>query len=469
MKKYAATRKLTELLNSRYRRPLIIVLAFVVIGVIILISTRAQTPSASLEAENGSRNGGSIVGDSGASGNSAIRFGTSATANGINKRFFADDASWNRPVSDFGRSTALDGYADRFWNYAGLPANPGDTNVDFKDYSVPIYDAARATTTARIFQVTWSQNQQTFSTSGVAIGTTIPWNPTWKPGTGNDRIMQIVDYTTGRVYGLWVVGETEANGGVTANIGCDDHNILGIAAFDGPNTKAGFVVNNQSHLCLASANTYTNLYTAKDGSTNNDRGMGINKLALVTRAAEVQSGTIRHALELTITSTMFGAPNCSPTSGTSAVGAGTDCGFYLPPATRVEFGTNENNRINNRCTIPTQVNSTGRAQTIPEGIRVALDISDNDITNWLDDRGYTGAKRTTARVFATALRDYGAIVAETGCYGIGIETDGLINPASKTTWESLGITDISGNNNPHGDLLDGLMTRQRLYVVNPPN
>jgi hypothetical protein len=451
-----------RLARSNRARPLIIVLSFVLVGTIILIATKAATPNGSLESESGTRSTNTSIGyDSKASNGMFIRFGATGDGN-QSRRFFADDASWNKPVSAFGAATdnRLTQYADRFWNYAGLPAEPGDTNVHFRDYSVPIYDVSEANTTVRIFQAIWAQNQQSFSTAGGQIGDTVPWNTSWKPGTGNDRIMHIVNYDTGYNYGFWVVDEPK--------IACNDRNIFGIALFDGPNTKAGYEPDNPNHLCMAAYGQYTGLYTVKDGTTHNDRGMGIDKLALVTRANEVKSGAIRHALELTITSTMFGSPECSPANSAFVSGAGVDCGFYLPPSTRVEFSGNENDRITNRCSVPTQVNSTGRSKTIPEGIRIALNISDGDIQAWLNQRGFTGAKRETARIFAVALRDYGAIVGETGCFGIGIETDGLMNPTTANTWASLGITDIPGDKNPHGDLLDGLFTRQRIYVVNPP-
>ena len=34
---------------------------------------------------------------------------------------------------------------------------------------------------------------------------------------------------------------------------------------------------------------------------------------------------------------MFGEPQCAPARGDSAPGAGVDCGFYVAPATRVEW------------------------------------------------------------------------------------------------------------------------------------
>ena len=60
-----------------------------------------------------------------------------------------------------------------------------------------------------------------------------------------------------------------------------------------------------------------------------------------------------------------------------------------------------------------------------------------------------------------------ALVAETGCAGVGIQTDGLVNPASADAWKRAGIVD-DDSDNPMSDLLDGLVTRDRLYVVEPP-
>lgn len=369
--------------------------------------------------------------------------------NGV-RRFFADSASWNRPISELGASTRFAGYETRFYDWAGGPhiETRGHYVPKFVDYSVPIYDAKAATTTARTFQVLWSQNQQ--SLGNAPIGTSIPWNPDWQPGTGNDRIMAVVDYGTGKVWELWVVGEPPAN--------CSD--------VVGPNAQAGFDPNDPNDLCIAGLNTYDNLWTATDGTTINVRGAGINKLIGVTRADEVASGAIRHVLELTTTDSMFGGPLCNPPNDGSAVGAGTDCGFYLPPATRVEWSQG----APTMCGAGNYPDNTpqGRALTIPEGMRFGIHITDAEIGAWLDSRSYTGPKRETARVFAVAWRDYGAIPMETGCYGVGIETDGIVNPTSRATWESLGITGtVATGNNPEADLLDGLVTPERLYVVDP--
>jgi hypothetical protein len=361
-------------------------------------------------------------------------------------RLFSATASWNQPASVFGRSTALAPYADRFWTNAVFggnadPALRGTLGVSFRDYSVPIYDAATATTTIRIFEATFAQNLG-FGWVNIAIGDSIPWNPAWRPGTGNDRIMAVIDHTTGRTWELsWVYDPP---------INCFD--------FFGPNARAGYDLSRTDQLCLGAAVTYTNLMTATDGTTVNDRGMGINKLALITRADEVAAGGINHALEMTVYNTMFGPP-CSA-SQLSTTAAGVDCGFYAPPATRIEYpqGQPLNCGAN---TLP--ATAAGRSLTVPEGMRFALDLTDTQISAWLDSRGYTGATRNTARIFAVGLRDYGWIIGETGCYGAAIETDGLIDPVSNTKWASLGIQDSS----TVGQLLNGLLTQNHIYVVNP--
>jgi hypothetical protein len=370
----------------------------------------------------------------------------SGTSDLFTGRFFSATASWNQPVSAFGASTALASYADRFWvnsNFGGIanPALRGTVDVSFNDYSVPIYDAAAATTTVRLFQAGFAQALGIPFTN-IAIGDSIPWNPSWRPGTGNDRIMAIIDHTTGRTWELWDAYDHPFN--------CLD--------WWGPNARAGYDLTNANDLCIGSAVTYTNLMTATDGTTTNDRGMGINKLALVTRADEVASGGINHALEMTVYNTMFG-PLCSAGQLNTAA-AGVDCAFSLPPATRVEYSTGPTLD----CGVNTpEATPAARSRTVPEGIRFALNLTDTQISAWLDSRGYTGATRNTARIFAIGLRDYGWIIGESGCYGASIETDGLIDPVSRAKWSALGIQDSS----TVGQLLHGLFTQSAIYVVNP--
>lgn len=355
--------------------------------------------------------------------------------------WFDPSASWNRPVSDFGPSAVHQQYAQRLWDFGGGEAPAGTINVAFGDYSVPVYPLSEATTTARAYQTSWAMELYGF---GVPLGTKIPWNPAWRPGTGNDNILAIVDEQTGRVWEIGGVGQLNVNCANRANVAAAEQN-------------RDF---SSTYLCVGGVRIYDNLFTATDATTVDGRGAGINKLALLTRADEVKAGAIRHALQMTVTASMFG-PACSPGRGASAPGAGVSCGFFLPPATKLE-------RINPDVGCPTSqtVTDAERSKTVPEGMRFALRVSDDEIARWLDSRGYSGRIRETARIFAVALRDYGWIVAETGCWGMHIETDSVIG-ASGQSWADVGIVS-NGSAYPRGDLLNGLFRPERIYVVEPP-
>jgi len=385
-----------------------------------------------------------------------------ATTSGV-RRFFGPGVPWNRPVDEVGIDTSRQDDATKLFRYAGAqgwdslatplaigydPATRGQWNVALRDYSVPIWDAAEATTTIRVFKSVDAQNQG-LPWAGIEVGAEIPWNPAWKVATGLDGIAAIVDHRTGRAWELY------RPAGSRTNLNCFD--------FLGPNFWAGFDLMNPNHTCWGSVNVYDDIYSTE--RTIDVRGMGINKLALVTRADEVASGGIHHALQLTVFNTMFGeeCPESDP-------GAGISCAFRRSPATKVEHRTPGGGGCG-----ANQLPATDpiRARTIAQGMRFRLNITDAGIEAWLDSRGYQGALRRTARVFAVALRDYGFYPgAETGCGQPHIETDGMMNPATKATWASLGITDQGYDQDADGmvdypgkDLLYGLITEDRLQVV----
>ena len=358
-------------------------------------------------------------------------------------RPFAPDVAWNRPVSDFGRSDRYADYAARFWKYSNYggwndPDQRGDIYLQLRDYSTPIYDARLATGTKRAYFADFG-----FPPSpGYSID--VPWNDSWKEASGNDGMILSVNPDTGEHWSVWAYQRNNPS------------TCLNLA-----NLAHGFTP--FSDLCVGGATKLMN----EDGSvgdyrtwnsTQVERGMGIPKLALITTPYEVRAGVIQHALEMTVFNTMFGPPCTDAQIGTAA--AGSTCGFYVPPATRVEW----NDAPANNCGANTQpATPATREKSVPEGMRFALDISDSDIEAWLDQRGYSGALRSTAKVFAVALRDYGWIVAETGCFGSSIEIDGMVNPDAKAIWTSLGFEDTP----EAGKMLDGLFTQDRIYVVNP--
>lgn len=362
---------------------------------------------------------------------------TTAPTSDAARPLFSPTASWNRTAAELGYSTRYASLGDIWWTYGGGGvAPPATVTLALTDYSVPIYDAADATTSAYAYQAAGYAALFGISNTGLTNGAKVPWNYTWRPAPGNDALMVIVDRHTDEWWELGGVNQLPVNCAFVAA------NITATPPYDP--TAA-------NHLCLGGIQHGTGLYGL---NLFVGRGMGnVPKLALITRADEVASGTIRHALEMTSTATMWGAPECGPNDP----GAGDTCGYYLAPATRVEWNTSA---AATRCA-PTP--TPPRSQTVPEGTRLALDITDAELDAWATSRGYTGQRRTTALTFARALRDYGWVIAETGCYGNSIETDGTTNPATAATWARLGLTGTPAD----AHLLDNLFAPGRIRVVNP--
>ena len=359
-------------------------------------------------------------------------------AKGSNQRMFGPNAPWNRPVSELGRSEHYASYAERFWKYATLEnatnsSTRGHYSTYFNAYSIPIYDAREATGTRKVLTA------NTGYPGTLPDGSEVPWNDAWKPATGNDQSMLIINPDNGRDYELWLVQTSNFSA-------CLSHGFEAIRA-----------------LCVGSANLIPDLngqpadYRTYEGGFIT-RGSGLQKLAMMTTADEVASGSVQHALSMVAFNTMFG-PACSPAERTTAA-EGTTCGFYVNPATRIEWAKGPSQQ----CTVPLENTTAGRSTTVPEGMRFALDITDDQINTWLDSRGYQGVLRDTARVFAVALRDYGWIISDTSCADAGIETEGMTNPIAHAKWKQLGVPDGPDSQS----MLWGLFTQQRIYVVNPP-
>lgn len=358
------------------------------------------------------------------------------------KRFGADEASWNQPAAKYGPAPDLQEYATRFFDHAGGADKPGNVNVSFGNFAIPVYSASDATTVARVYQTRWAQELYT-----VPVGVAMPWNPKWVAGTGTDNLLTVIDEKTGTAWVVGGIGQLRMN--------CWD--------LFGPNGQAGYDINNPVHLCTTGVQSHGGLFTFKDGSTVDGRGMGINQVALTVRAREVRSGCICHVVEMTITNTMFGDPACIPINDPNVPGFGRTCGGFVKPATKLERAVPNNIG----CPVPTPVTEAERSKTIPEGMRFALKMTDGEIAAWLDSRELTGKLRETARIFAVALRDYGWIVAESGCFGNAIQTDSANAGEAASIWRNdLGITGTGDW--PSGDLLSGLLKRDRIVVIQPP-
>ena len=347
---------------------------------------------------------------------------------------------WNRPAACFQTRPDSAQWAYRWWNFANVPgrtnpAHRGEIAVSFDEYSTPVYDKADATGTARVFTTGWGYGHN------LGADNSLPWNPSWEPAPGNDAELIIKEPSTGREWGLWLLQKINWSSCLTLE-----------------NLFAGYQPG--VDLCAGAASigrnpdgTVSNYFTDSgfaDPSTG--RGMGaIQGMALLPTLDEIENGSINHALNMETYATMFGPACTAAQLGTPA--AGVDCGFAVTPATRLEFWQGP---ATAECGPVAQQNTpAGRSMTVPEGMRFVIDLSDAEIETWLDGRGYTGAKRNTARIFAVALRDYGWIISDTTCWTSATAVEGVANPQARARWAALGVTNITPQAN--SEFLQGLI------------
>lgn len=364
-----------------------------------------------------------------------------------NPPLYSDTSIFNTPASCLDLHPESAGWAERWFNFANLPGRTdptrrGELDIAFDAYSTPIYDAAEATTTMRVFHPNWAWQSDLGPTG------TVPWNPAWKPAPGNDAEMTIVDSVTGKEWALWGVMTSNKTGCWTVE-----------------NLLHGY--RDDTALCVWTAFLERNADgTLADGrrgdgySLKGGRGMGqLLSRALLPTLDEIENGSINHAVNMETYATMFG-PACTAVD-VSAGRAGTECGFAVSPATRLEYPDGPG-----ACGASTQPNTVeGRSKSVPEGMRFVLNKTDAEIEAWLDSRSYVGAKRDTARIFAVALRDYGWIISDTTCWTSSMAVEGVANPSARARWRNLGITDPSGD----GALLRGLIGSADDVLVLKPN
>ncbi|NJL18912.1 MAG: hypothetical protein HC901_00950 [Bdellovibrionaceae bacterium] len=184
-------------------------------------------------------------------------------------------------------------------------------------------------------------------------------------------------------------------------------------------------------LTVGNGNLVDGDYRIKEDGFASSRGCGIPYLAMLTRPEELMQGAIRHALSM---------PAKNPNSK-----------LFLPPATKtdgVKFG---------------------RPDGVPEGMRFALDVTDRQIEEWIQSlpQELGDATRYSARVIAVALRDYGWIITDNSG---GAFFQFEYNGTAGGKWKALGLDqrEINGREYPR-DLLDGLLTKERIYAVVPSN
>lgn len=381
------------------------------------------------------------------------------------------NAVWNQNVCNLPRYANSAEYANRFleWGHIndGSPeadkdngkilSSPGFPAPTFFDpdgtanlWSREVYYASKATTTRKVTTTEypsnldgpkWTDTPSTPKPGHISYNpdTPIPWNPDWKTGMGGDNEIFILDDrpgpTEGRIYTIW---------GYNGNL---------VACAFSPDKVCGYAINiGRDH--------YGNIidYRTHEGYVS-ERGVGLSYYATLTTPDEIAAGEIRHALGIAIPNTAFG-PTCTPAQqGTAA--EGYTCGTALAPASGHELASfTKSNQPEPYKSVYTL------SKTIPEGMRFAINLTDSQIDQWIQSRSDLASnprRAETARIFAKAIRNYGMIVVDTNGFFPGIQTVGGVNPDHKAKWIQLGMGPEYADN-----LLDGLVTKDNLYVVDPP-
>ncbi len=385
------------------------------------------------------------------------------------------NAPWNVPVCKLPRHQRSTEYASRIFNYgvqndgsAAHASRRGNFHVKFgfedprANYTRAVYYASDATTTKKVQTCANNCGMTNFDDNAIT-GTSskrwlpdreVPWNPKWQIAGGGDNELIIIDDreglpTSGQLFSFSSVKE-----GLEAFTQCFPWQ--------------------QDRLCASSAKILRDYdgkvadYRTFEGS-DFSRGAGINYFATLVTPEEVAAGEIRHALGMGVFNTAFG-PRCTAEQLAKNDPKVIDvtCGTAVAPAAKYEWGNVSS--IGER--LPklkgTTVDSAYTLrQTVPEGMRFALDIDDAYIENWInsrDDLKSNPRKAETARIFARAMRDYGFMPVDTSGFGAGIQVAGALNEEAKQQWNDLGIT-----NEKDDYFLNGLVSSANIiYTVEPP-
>ncbi|MFN8052671.1 MAG: hypothetical protein U0Q22_14585 [Acidimicrobiales bacterium] len=366
-----------------------------------------------------------------------------------NPPLYAATTSWNIPAACVPTKADSPRWASNWFSFANVPGRTdpkrrGEIDIAFDEYSTPIYQLADATQTVRVFTTSWGYGDN-------LTDNLLPWNPAWEPAAGNDHEMIIVDPATGREWTLWgVMKDNWTTCATIANLALGYH--------PGQDLCAAMAA-----LGVTPDGSVSNFFSSSGMSSGFGRGLGaVQGLALLPTLDEIERGSINHAVNMETYATMFG-PSCTPANvGTGA--AGTTCGYAVAPATRLEWPEGPASS----CGVVAQTNTVAdRSRTVPEGMRFVADLTDAQIDSWLDARGYTGAKRRTARIFAVALRDYGWVISDTSCWSSSISVEGVANPEAAQRWRALGIDQPAADG---GSLLTGLITSPtQVRALEPPD
>lgn len=480
-KPFIALRNKAEQLPQR----VVIMVVLVVVGLATVLATRAATSSTSIESEAGTRSAKvSLVVNSGASAGSAIKFSSNAVACGKRVQNYTyqvpfGNAVWNQPVCNMPVYAKFTDYANRFYSWSSVndgttPANdtrtygylgadiglPKPTFTDPEGlsglFSRNVYYASTANTTTLV-QASATQSNldgikyddgQTPDAYRYLPNTSIPWNSSWRTGEGGDNEIVLLDDrpgpTQGRIY-----------------------TIAGYKRDLAAITQCGPFL--RDRICTYTVKVGRDLsgnivdYRTYEGFLDS-RGVGLSMYATFTTPEEVMAGEIRHALGMSIPNTATG-PICTAAQlGTTA--EGKTCGTALAPASKFEWGGV--NSSAERKNIPDAFNSIyTQDKMIPEGMRFAINITDAQIETWIQSQAKFNndtKKANTARIFARALRDYGVMVVDTNGAKGQLQLAGAANPTARQQWASVGM-----DSEDDELILEGLITKTNLYVVEPPS
>lgn len=232
-------------------------------------------------------------------------------------------------------------------------------------------------------------------------GRHMPFEASWTAAAGSDAQIIVLDSSRGYEWDLWQV------------------------VFENDTVKLSNGSLVQESEDPGDGSTPADYWTKKNGFKPS-RGCGIQYLAMLVRPEEILAGVIEHALSMPVIN--------------------TDGDFFVAPATKLEHPDNP----------------TG----IPEGMRFAIDVTDTEIEAWISSlpTALPDATRTTARIIARALRDYGWIITDTS--GSAHWQFEYIGTAPE--WVDLGLDTLSADWKYYPrDLMDGLVTKERIYALVP--
>lgn len=333
-------------------------------------------------------------------------------------------------------------------NFGGIEFG-GDPN---NNYGIPTYYTTDATMQVKVRRKDPSAWPGVFN---IGPDETVPWNPNWRPSDGNDGFLHVLDPVTGHAWGFWNVSWWSYWTGQNHNAPCyaNGQNLPPLWLFGQNFGGVGF--DPTSQLCAASAFQVRDPHGApvdiRSWTGNTPGASGGGWFVLPVTPDEVASGDIGHALHMLAMNTM-GGPLCTSAQREDPNALGNDCGDAVSPAGQMESGAAPGH-------FPID-------KSVPEGMRFGLKMTDEQVQEFLDSKGYEGAKRRTAEVLINALRDYGWFLGDTTNGGAIFSAASIENPADREKWKVLGIDHTDADGLDRG-LLYGIFTKDTVVAYEP--